>query len=149
MGIVSHGRYVTRKVHEPLPAGGAHSRAPIVARFNIGQFDCRIGRDLENRGHDAPRVHHERYSPRMSRFKDQLEELSKYSDKFPGARLRFDVPISSLKPSAASERRLVEGEWKAQLVQADGTVMIEATGASGEHSMEWLVTQLRNVTPRE
>jgi hypothetical protein len=81
----------------------------------------------------------------MSRFKDQLEELGGCAEKFPGAKLRFEVPVSSLKPSTASERRLIEGEWRAQLVHEDGSLIVEAVGTSGEHSMEWLVAQVRDL----
>lgn len=80
----------------------------------------------------------------MSKFKDQLEEMGNYSDRYPDGVLVFRVPISSLKPSEVSERRLIQGEWEARL-ESKGEVVETVVGNSGEHSLEWLCSRLRTI----
>lgn len=69
-----------------------------------------------------------------SNFRKRLLEMAKRVKDAPGTRLRFEVPLESLR---SADGFTVTGQWTASLVQ-DGKVVVERDGATGEDALEAL-----------
>jgi hypothetical protein len=77
----------------------------------------------------------------MGRFQDELLEIGKYSNRFPTAKLGFDVPLASLarrNDALAS----VSGNWKVSIYESE-RIIVEAEGSSGEEALKSLLDKLR------